>query len=178
MDGGLLLISGRRAEFTIEGEPRGWQRAGARVVNPGKGRKPFAQLYTPKETREFEDRVFRLIIPHRRQLGLIEGPVRVTMLIGMPIPKSYTKTRQRQIRAGLEAHTNKPDIDNIVKAVLDGMVRSSGTGEQREHVGLLRDDTQVCDLRVLKDYTDVPRVTVRVTELVIPETLEGLSKEP
>jgi Holliday junction resolvase RusA-like endonuclease len=176
MDGGLLLQAGRTAEFTIEGEPRGKERPRARVVSPPRG-KPFAQIYTPSSSTAYETAVFRASQGVRKRVGLIEGPVRVLILIGMPIPKSYTKTRQRQIRAGLEAHTKKPDIDNIVKAILDGLVRSSGQGDLREHVGLLKDDTQVVDLRVIKDYTDVPRVSVRVTELIVPETAAALSNE-
>lgn len=178
MDGGLLLVAGRTAEFTVEGEPRGKERQRHRVVMPKYGGKPFVQTYTPQDTQSYERQVYLETIALRRRLGMFEGPVRISILIGMPIPASYTKTKKREIRQGLIAHTGKPDIDNVVKAVLDGLVRSSGQGATREHVGLLKDDTQVVQLNVIKDYTDEPRVTVRVTELVLPDALTGFAKEP
>lgn len=167
MDGGLQLVAGKTAEFTIYGEPRGKARPRFRVVSPH-GRKPFVQTYTPADTTSYERQVYLESIAYRRQIGIFEGPVRISILIGMPIPESYTKARKQQIREGFIAHTGKPDIDNVVKAILDGLVRSSGAGATREHAGLLKDDTQVVQLNVIKDFTDEPRVTVRVTELVLP----------
>lgn len=177
MDGGLQLVAGKTAEFTVVGEPRGKERPRHRVVMPKRGGKPFVTTYTPESTTSYERQVFLETIPIRRKIGMITGPVRISILIGMPIPKSYTKARQHAIRHGFEAHTGKPDIDNVVKAVLDGLVRSAGTGDLREHVGLLRDDTQVVQLNVIKDFTDEPRVFVRVTELVIPGAQSSFPKE-
>jgi Holliday junction resolvase RusA-like endonuclease len=178
MDGGLSLVPGRVAEFTVYGEPRGKERPQGRIITPKNGGKPFIAFHTGSQTSSYERLIYQYTLPCRRKVGVIEGPVNVKILIFMPIRPSYTKTRLRLIRNGLEACTSKPDIDNVVKAVLDGLVWSEGSGKHRQHVGLLKDDAQVVQLTVLKDYSDDPRVVVRVTELVAPQGLAPTADLP
>ena len=64
---------------------------------------------------------------------LYECPVKVTIVVHKPIPKSKPK------KIEVMPFTQKPDIDNIAKAVLDGL---NGVA--------YRDDSQVTELRVLK----------------------------
>jgi Holliday junction resolvase RusA-like endonuclease len=51
----------------------------------------------------------------------VQGPVRVTVEASFSIPWSWPAWRQDAARKGQVAHTKKPDLDNIQKAVLDGM---------------------------------------------------------
>ena len=57
-----------------------------------------------------------------------------------PYPKSYPKKEKIQDRY----HQVKPDADNIVKGLQDCL----------ESVGLLKNDSQICNLHVKKYYTD------------------------
>jgi Holliday junction resolvase RusA-like endonuclease len=46
-------------------------------------------------------------------------PIWVTVWAWLPIPKSLTKTRQRGLKG--QNHRQKPDADNILKAVCDAL---------------------------------------------------------
>lgn len=51
------------------------------------------------------------------------------------------------------APTKKPDIDNIVKIILDAMNKFA-----------FKDDTQVTKLEVEKRYSEIPRVYIKIEE--------------
>jgi Holliday junction resolvase RusA-like endonuclease len=98
-----------KISFTVLGKPR------------GKGRPRFfrGHAYTPPETRDYEKRV--------KQCYLMEtgghcfsGPVAVTVEAYFSIPKSWSKAKKAQAMKG-EVMPGKPDIDNIIKIVLDAL---------------------------------------------------------
>ena len=62
-----------------------------------------------------------------------EGPVKIRMVFNMPKPKSYSSK--------LFWHIKKPDIDNLIKAVLDAL---NGI--------LWRDDSQISQISAQKIY--------------------------
>ena len=64
----------------------------------------------------------------------------------------FAGCRQAQAMAGELLPTTKPDVDNIVKAIGDGL---NGV--------VWRDDVQAVDLFVRKRYGAMPGVQVRVT---------------
>lgn len=71
--------------------------------------------YTPDKTAIYEK-----LLASSWSGGVIMGKhLMATMRFGMPIPKSWSKGRQRMSVGKL--HTSKPDLDNLVKAVLDGL---------------------------------------------------------
>jgi Holliday junction resolvase RusA-like endonuclease len=81
----------------------------------GKGRPRFGRgksgniiTFTPKKTREYEQGVKALAQVAMMNRTLIEGPVKVTITA---IFNHKTKTGW---------HVSRPDVDNIVKAILDG----------------------------------------------------------
>ena len=73
------------------------------------------------------------------------------------MPTSWSGKKQRQALAGEVMPTSKPDADNVVKAVFDGL---NGV--------LWRDDVLVVDLRVRKRYSATPCVRVEVWPLEEP----------
>jgi len=79
-------------------------------------------VYTPKETLDFQNRVrvcFHAAYPGHRP---IEGPVAVAVIARFLPPKSAKATLKRVVaEKGMYPHTKKPDLDNIVKAVLDAL---------------------------------------------------------
>jgi Holliday junction resolvase RusA-like endonuclease len=82
-----------------------------------------------------------------------EAPLNMEIVAFMGIAASWSKKRQQAARDGLERPTKKPDLDNIVKAVKDGL---NGVA--------WKDDSQVVRLTAGKYWSDKPRVEVRIWE--------------
>lgn len=68
----------------------------------------------------------------QRHAKLHEGPVRLTLTFYMPRPKS----RKKDVWC-----VTRPDADKLTRAICDSLSKV-----------MYRDDSQVCDLRVLKLY--------------------------
>lgn len=84
----------------------------------------------------------------------LECAVAVSIIFYMYIPKSITKGKRLLMQQNVIHHTKKPDIDNLVKFVLDCM---NGI--------IFKDDTQVVILTAKKWYGDNPRTEIVVDEL-------------
>lgn len=99
-----------RLEFTIPVKPQSKQRH-----RTGRG----GQHYTPAATRAFENTVLMAAREAMRKAGLsvFEGAVRVDMLLVFDRPKRHPKSWPQ----GLVARPKRPDRDNLVKAVNDGL---------------------------------------------------------
>ena len=135
--------------FEIPGDPVAKARPRAAMVA---GR---ARLYTPAKTEKYEARVALFAQQAMAGRPVMAGPVALSVTALFPIPASWPKKRQAAARAGTEQHTKRPDLDNILKAIKDGM---NGVA--------WKDDSQVCVLRECrKGYSDTPRVLVTVEEI-------------
>ena len=107
-----------------------------------KGRPRFTRsghAYTPKRTSDFECSVADYYKKHGGRY--YEGAISIRLIFSMPIPKSFTKTVRQLIEDGLVKHTKKPDLDNLCKAVLDGL---NGVA--------FKDDSQITHLSITKQY--------------------------
>lgn len=120
--------------FVVPCEPVG--KARARVVRCQDGQ---VRAFTPKKTAEFENRVGFFCRAAMNVLGasLIQRPqpIRVWITAVFSIPKSRKETDGAP-------HTSRPDADNIVKAVLDGMQGIA-----------FADDCQVSAMTIVKRWT-------------------------
>ena len=96
--------------FAIPGKPFGKQRP--RATRMGR-------VYTPKETVRFEQVVAQIAIEHFS--APFTGPVRLTVIATFAPAASWSR-KKREATIGTY-HTQKPDSDNIVKAVSDAMNR-------------------------------------------------------
>jgi len=128
-------------DFKIPGAPVG--KARPRMSRSG-------HVYTPKKTKDAEALVKFYGQTH---CSPVTGPVTLRMVFGMPIPKSYTKKQRAQIDAGILYPAKTPDIDNLIKLILDGL---NGIA--------YADDKQVIEILAVKYYADVPGTTVQITE--------------
>jgi Holliday junction resolvase RusA-like endonuclease len=81
----------------------------------------------------------------------ITTPVAVVTLFFMPIPKSTSGIRRRQMLSGLIQHDKRPDVDNLQKFVLDCL-----------HKLVIQDDSQIVDLRGRKIYATKPGTIIRI----------------
>lgn len=77
----------------------------------------YGAVYTPAATQAFE----RLVARHAKACGAkpVSGPVHVEITSVFPIPKSWTKKRKADAEG--QPHVQRPDLDNLVKCVLDGL---------------------------------------------------------
>lgn len=101
------------------------------------------QTYTPSKTKDFEKLIANTCTIHmlKNRIETSNKPCKVVIDVMASIPKSYTKKRHRECIEGIELPAKKPDIDNIAKAVMDGLNKVA-----------YEDDTQVVTLTINKRY--------------------------
>lgn len=140
-------------DFVIPGEPKGKGRARSRIAK-GRNGAQFVAHYTPSGTVEYENLVRMAAHEAMSGRGPTGFPCRVTVLAYCSVPASWSKKKQAKAHLGEVFPTGKPDLDNVTKAVLDGMNKI-----------VFIDDSLVCSLTVSKNYSATPRVEVMVREL-------------
>lgn len=131
--------------LTIPGAPTGKGRP--KVVKIG----GFTRMATPAKTVAYEGLVAHAAQQAMQGRPLIDAAVGVNLFIDAAVPPSWSQKKQRMALAGEVLPTTKPDADNVVKAIFDGL---NGV--------LWRDDVLVVDLRVRKRYAATPCVRVEV----------------
>jgi Holliday junction resolvase RusA-like endonuclease len=82
------------------------------------------------------------------------GPCAIEISAVFSMPKSMPKKHRAEALAGRMWPTKKPDGDNVLKAVCDGI---NGV--------VWADDVQAVDQRVTKRYGETPGLWVRVASL-------------
>lgn len=132
-------------QFTVYGSPVPQGRP--RFARVG----PYVRTYDPAKSRSWKDAV---ALQARDELKggkkLLEGPLWMFLHFKLPRPKSLPKKVQH--------HTKKPDLDNLVKGVKDGLK------------GICyADDSQVVRLAATKEYGEQPCVMVRIVTATEPE---------
>lgn len=116
----------RRVAFTIPGRPFAKQR-------PRSTR--LGRVYTPAETVSFERQVGQIARPHFN--APIDGPVRLTIHATFAVPASWSRRKAAQHLHRM--HTQRPDLDNVAKAIKDALNRIAWA-----------DDAQVAEMTVSK----------------------------
>ena len=127
--------------FTIEGEPRGKQRPRYTV------RGGYVHEYTPSETVAYEKEVKAAF--YEAGGTMIDGPVKIEVWAFCKIPASKSRTAAESMQGA--PSTKKPDADNVLKIVMDGL-----NGEA------YADDKQVVEAIVHKRYWPDGRVVVDI----------------
>lgn len=125
----------------------------------GKGRPRMSRrtgtVYTPVKTRDYEKLVrgcFRLATVGKGWDATANG-YQLIATCYFPIPKSWTKAKRLQALKN-EIHPKKPDLDNILKAVMDALNGLAYT-----------DDSQVFSATITKSYsgmTDGKKIIVEI----------------
>ena len=115
------------------------------------------RAYTPKRTKDYEERVLNEFRSSYNGFYPAFGkdvPVSVEIRIGQAIPKSWSKKKQLQAELGdIVPLSRNGDIDNIAKSILDAL-----NGFAYE------DDCQVVRLKVVKFYSAEPYAEVWLEE--------------
>lgn len=143
-----------RYAATIPGPPRPKQR-----VRGGQGR-----FYTQRETEEYELAVAWAVKAAMRQVPPLEGPV-VMGIVALEGFSGATRRKDGSLTAkalrclrGEEPPKQRPDLDNVVKAILDGANEVA-----------FKDDRQVCGFLALRAYATKPRVEVVIVPVTHPK---------
>jgi Holliday junction resolvase RusA-like endonuclease len=149
--------------FSMVGEPRGKGRP--RVFVQG-GR---SIATTDPQTRRYEASVSQVARRAMAGAAPMEGPLSVSIRFRMPIPRSATKRDKAAMAAGEMAPVARPDLDNLAKAILDGMSEDAAVKAKAKKTGIaadarivFRNDSQIVRLFVVKLYAEQPGVDVRV----------------
>ena len=134
--------------FTIPGNPRGKQRPRLCKFN-GKN-----YVYTPKETVNYEDLVKSSYLAEYNLCFEKDVPLEVLILAAFSIPKKIKKGLKSLMAAGVLLPTKRPDCDNIIKIILDGL-----NGVAYHY------DSQICRVSLKKIYSEKPGVAVLIRNI-------------
>lgn len=129
-------------KVVIPGEPKGKARP---RMSTKTGR-----AYTPKETVNYENWVKLCYQDQGKEY--LEGQINASIVAYYSIPKSTSKKKMALMLNGELRPTKKPDLDNIVKGVLDSL---NGIA--------YKDDSQVVKVVTEKFYAEQPRVELQLS---------------
>ena len=121
-------------EFIVEGQPQ------------GKARPRFSRrsgtVYTPSKTARYEKEIRQAYISAGGKM-IPDGSYAVVIMDAyFEIPKSYVKGKRLACERNINRPDKKPDIDNVLKAVLDAL---NGVAYE--------DDKQVIEVTCRKWYS-------------------------
>ena len=133
--------------FSIDGPPHGKGRPRFRRFGN------FVQTYTDAKTKSYETLVKEAAIKAMGSSPPLEGPVKLDLIIRLPVPKSYSKKLSEACLSGLVSPVKKPDWDNVAKSVADAM---NGV--------IYLDDSQIVYAVISKAYAAEAGVDVVVAE--------------
>ena len=115
----------------------------------------FVGAYDPKDSRAYKNNIAAQIVAQKPILIEREKAIKLWLSFYLPRPKGhYNSKGDVKPQYAPSAHTKKPDLDNLVKAVKDSLK------------GILwYDDSQVYATESEKRYSDKARVYIIVEDL-------------
>ena len=123
----------------------------------GKGRPRLnsytGMVYTPTRTKDYEELVEQYFLLKYPRFKILEGRIKVSIIAYFSISKTTKKSDINDMLENNISPTKKPDIDNIVKAILDSMNKFA-----------FKDDNQITKLEVEKKYALEDKVYIKIEE--------------
>lgn len=110
-------------------------------------------VYTPTKTKDYEVLIEQYFLLKYPKYKISEERVKVSITAYFSIPKATKKADIEKMLENNISPTKKPDIDNIVKIVLDSMNKFA-----------FKDDTQITKLEVEKRYGLEDKIYVKIEE--------------
>jgi len=135
----------REVTFTISGKPFAKQRP--RMTRQGRA-------FTPKETVSFERAVGQIAAPMFPVP--LQGPLKLIIWATFAPAQSWSKKKTAAYLG--RHHTQRPDLDNVAKAIKDGLNRIA-----------YADDCQVAEMTCRKIWGPVAQTVVTIKELEFHE---------
>ena len=110
-------------------------------------------VYTPTRTKDYESLVEQYFLLKYPRFKALEGRIRVSIIAYFSIPKATKKSDINEMLDNNISPTKKPDIDNIVKVVLDSMNKFA-----------FKDDNQITKIEVEKKYALEDKIYIKIEE--------------
>lgn len=132
-------------EFEVPGKVIGKERP---RINMYTGR-----VYTPNKTKEYENLIqqyFKIKYPTSE---VLENRICIDIIAYFKIPKGTSKIKVEEMKKGSVSPTQKPDIDNIAKSVLDAMNKIA-----------FKDDNQVTKISIEKCFGTEEKIEIKIEE--------------
>ena len=105
------------------------------------------KIYFKSNTLQETERIYRtLLLPHKPEKPS-EAPIRLFICL------YFDKKSPKKLWGKYK--TTRPDVDNFCKALID----------QCTQVGFWADDSQICDLRIIKRYAEKASIYLEWEEL-------------
>ena len=132
-------------EFEVPGKIIGKQRPRVNMYT--------GNVYTPNKTKDYEDWIKQNFFIKYPKYQTIEDRVNIEIIAYIKIPKNATKSEISKMIEDKISPQKKPDIDNIVKIVLDALNNY-----------VIKDDIQVSKISVQKKYSEEEKLYIKIEE--------------
>ena len=134
-------------EFEVIGDIKGKARPRVNTYT--------CQVYTPNSTKDYENLIKQYFQIKYPKYIPFENRVCVKIKAFFKIPKTTTKKDRELISEGKISPTKKPDIDNIVKIILDALNKMA-----------FKDDNQITKIEVEKVYgeSEEEKIYIKIEE--------------
>ena len=147
--------------MTVPGEPKPWQ-VWVRMSAPTRGYLEF---------KAYQETVKAKCLEVWRNKPLIETAVEINLVFIKSYPNNLPKREANRERRLKEALCRKPDLDNMVKAAIDGV---KGI--------IIKDDTVVVRLTAEKRFGPEPMTMITVYEVGVEDvpyekTMQGMQSK-
>lgn len=143
-----------RVKFIVMGPPKGKGRPRFRKIGN------YVKVSTPPDTVNYENLVKLEYEYQCNKYYFGEKELGMKLTTYYSIAKSTSKKKKEQMLNGTIHPTKKPDCDNVLKIVADSL----------NHIAY-KDDAQIIEAQVSKQFAEIPRVEVEIYDLEDPDTL-------
>ena len=136
--------------LSVPGEPVGQPRHRVSTIGGQ------ARMYLPTKhpVKAFKAAIQAAFVENAGKWRTIQGPVRVYINVWFSVPASWS--RKKRDSHVFKYHAQKPDADNVTKAVLDALT----------DCGAWLDDSQVASVQVIKRWAgQEPTTLIEIVEL-------------
>ena len=152
-----MVLQMTTLSFFVSGVPVAWQRA--RVATSAFGKMRFVN---PTSLTAWQEQVAAAAVMAIRASNYrFSKAYTVTTTFHLPMPPSWS--RKKQLTMIGKPHAQKPDIDNLLKAVLEIMSKPDG---KRPRAWLMDDDAQITTITAEKRWCAPADAGVAVTVAV------------
>lgn len=114
----------------------------------------FVATYSDAKTASYEALVGWYAMQAMAGRNKFEGALKAEIVITLPIPQSWSKKKRAAAFLGEILPTGKPDLDNFLKAAVDGM---NGI--------VYADDAQICMISASKNYGETQGMHIAISRL-------------
>lgn len=130
-------------KFTIPGEP---------VAKARPGSNAWGGRYLPPKTDAFQNLVkLAFAAANPGWIPVKPYPIEISIDAYYQIPESWPKKKKAQAADNMVYKISRPDLDNVIKSVLDGLNKVCWD-----------DDRQVISISAWKGFSEIPRTEVEI----------------